>query len=122
MRHLTLAVLIILVLSMATGCGGGGDDDPAERTEPTETVEIDQYVCTDEAGQALTFTAITEPVEDIPTLWDGTPFVVDISSVFPNADELLDVVTDEADGLFVTRLRRMTGREIETIWSTEPIL
>ena len=45
--------------------------------------------------------------EAVPVAWDGTPFIVDISSTFPNADQLLDAVADEAE-----RVLQILGYEI----------
>ena len=33
----------------------------------------------------------------VPDLWDETAFVVNVDTTFPNADELMDIVEDEAD-------------------------
>ena len=57
-------------------------------------------------GARVTDTAPLLP-EAVPVAWNGTPFIVDISSTFPNADELLDAVADEAE-----RIYKVLGYEI----------
>ena len=66
-----------------------------ETTDPIREV-VESYTCVDEREQALAYTSIPGYQTSIPELWDGTPFIVDVSSTFPNAHELLNVVEEEA--------------------------
>ena len=61
---------------------------------------IDEYTCVDELEQALAYASIPGYQTSIPELWDGTPFIVDVSSTFPNAHELLNVVEGEAERIY----------------------
>lgn len=62
----------------------------------TSAVVSDQ--CGDEHEQALAFTTENGVYNtSVPALWDGTPFVVDVSSAFSNANALLNAVSEEAD-------------------------
>ncbi|MCY4515181.1 MAG: hypothetical protein OXC69_08640 [Candidatus Tectomicrobia bacterium] len=71
-------------------------------------IDVDEHVCSDEYSQALAFTSALGHFEtSIPTLWDDIPFVVDVSSAFPNAEALLDVVAREAD-----KIREALGYDI----------
>ena len=58
--------------------------------------------CTDEYEQALAYATSNgfDSNYAAPAQWDGTPFVVDISSTFPNADDLLEVIGEEADRVY----------------------
>ena len=81
----------------------------AERLEIEQAEQkiVDEYVCMDEYEQAVAYATRDVNAAAVPDLWDGTPFVVDISSTYPNADELLDVVADEAE-----RIYQVLGYEI----------
>ena len=68
---------------------------------------VDAHVCADEHEQAVAYTTRDVNAAAVPDLWDGTPFIVDISSTFPNAYELIDVVAEEAE-----RVRMIVGHEI----------
>lgn len=58
---------------------------------------VDEYVCSDEYERALDSTTHGIPEQAaMPYLWDGTPFVVDISSALPDPYGLLDVIAAEA--------------------------
>ena len=79
------------------------DDDGATNSDDvwvTVTAGIapaDEDTCVDELEQAVAFTSLDGTYNTgVPTLWDGTPFIVDVSSTFPNAHELLNVVEEEA--------------------------
>ena len=62
-----------------------------------EPVEVEEYHCTDEHEQALALTTVDNYFDTaVPALWDGTPFIVDVSSALPSADDLLDAVAEEA--------------------------
>ena len=65
--------------------------------------------CTDERAQALDYATQDTFIQatSVPELWDGTPFIVDISSSFPNAHDLLDVVASEAE-----KVREFLGYEV----------
>ena len=41
---------------------------------------VDKYRCTDEYEQAFDYTTVDTSDHAVPALWDGTPFIVDISS------------------------------------------
>ena len=72
-------------------------ETPMEVQPPdTDTVE---YVCTDEYDQALASTTLSGTQNtSVPALWDGmTPFIIDVSSTFPNAHELLGAIAEEAE-------------------------
>ena len=62
------------------------DDTEPDETEADETARIvDEYTCADEIEQAVAFTSLDGTYNtDVPTLWDGTLFIVDVSSTFPN--------------------------------------
>ena len=67
-------------------------------TRATEKADVvDRHVCTDEREQAVEYAGQTFAV---PAVWDGTPFIVDVSSSFPNAQALLNVVADEAARIY----------------------
>ena len=70
---------------------------------------VDAHFCTDEYEQAFADTTANGSITDtaVPALWDGAPFVVDVSSTFPNAYELLDVVAEEAE-----RVRMIVGYDV----------
>ena len=115
MRYVGVAAAMTVILILAAGAES---DEISEIKERLAIVEdrldrleayraVDKYVCTDEYEQALAFSTRANWEFSVPALWDGTPFVVDISSTFPNADELLDVVEDEAE-----RIRGFLGYEI----------
>ena len=53
--------------------------------------------CTDESNQALAHTTGNgRHNTSVPAMWDGTPFVVDISSGLPDAQGLLYAIAEEA--------------------------
>ena len=64
---------------------------------------VDNHVCTDEYGQALHYSL----GPSVPGLWDGDPFVVDISDTFSNANDLLEIVRTESE-----RIRLVLGYEV----------
>lgn len=68
---------------------------------------VDSHVCTDEYEKALALHEEVTGRKGILQLWDGTPFVVNVSSLFGNADELLAMVEDEAD-----RIKHVLGYRI----------
>lgn len=115
-RLLQCTNAISLILTLAAW---GQSDDLSDLKERLAIVEqrldrieayrvVDKHVCTDEYEQALDYTTgFRGHSADIPTLWDGTPFIVDISSMFPNAYQLLDAVREEAE-----RIREFLGYEI----------
>ena len=77
-----------------------------EEVDYTQQV-IDGYVCTDELERAIDYA--DRHVEDVavPVLWDGEPFIVDISSALPGAYDLLEIVAEEA-----ARIHDLLGYEI----------
>ena len=82
---------------------------PVTESELNEARRIvDEYTCTDEYDQAIDYTdrGILGAAA-VPVLWNEAPFVVNISSAFTNADELLDVVADEAE-----KISQVLGYEI----------
>ena len=106
-----LSYLVIPCLAlMLVACGGGGGDngDDGHPTDLDEAIRIvEEYTCTDEYEQAVEYTVLEGYDTAVPVLWDGTPFVVDVSSTFLNADDLLDVIADEA-----ARIDAVLGYEI----------
>ena len=99
MPKLSLFVIPILAMTLA-GCGGGGGDtgDDGRPTDLEEAIRIvDEFVCTDERERAIDYATFDDYETAAPALWDDTPFVVDISHSYPNADELLNAVADEAE-------------------------
>ena len=109
------AATAALALILAVACGGGGEEGNDSIAEAIRIVE--EYVCTDEHEKTrdLSIVYIDTVFGQLPfqygdtalSLWDGTPFVVDISSTFPNADSLLEVVAEEAE-----RIHAVLGHEI----------
>ena len=93
------------------------ETEPMEPTEPiiSELEEarriVDEYVCTDEYQQAVNYITLgghaAVEVVAAPEEWNGTPFVVDISSSFSNANELLEAVVEEAE-----RVNQVLGYKI----------
>ena len=115
MKYTYFAVLIVVTLTLT---GWAESDELSDLKERLAIVEqrldrletyrtVDKYVCTDEFEDAIAFATRDVNAAAVPDLWDGTPFVVDISSAFPNAGDLLDVVADEAE-----RIHRVLGYEI----------
>ena len=104
--------LLVFAICVLAGCGGGGEESESVMQEDV-TVEdmavIDEYTCTDEREQALEYAVLNgyKTKTAVPDLWDGTPFVVDVSSTFENAYELLDAIADES-----ARIRSALGYEI----------
>ena len=97
-------VAFLLTLTLLSGCGGGNEDNGDSIADAIHVVE--EYVCTDEYEKArdlsivhidTVFGRLPFHVDTVLSLWDGTPFVVDISSTFTNADKLLEVVAEEAE-------------------------
>ena len=93
----------ILIALLALLLGACDDDSDGRQTSmPTEEVKervptVDEFVCSDERDRAVAYATLSGLFnQSIPALWDDAPFVVDISSAFTNADELLDVVAQEA--------------------------
>jgi hypothetical protein len=90
---------------MLAACGGDDSHKQDAISDIEEAIAVvDEYVCTNEYEQAL---AYAYGSESVPMGWDGTPFIVDVSSTFPNADDLLDVVAKEAD-----RIHAVLGYEV----------
>ena len=58
---------------------------------------VNDYACSDEQERAIAFTTIPGWDISVPALWNGTPFMVDISDSFLNAHELLEIVRAEAE-------------------------
>ena len=126
MRYVGVAAAIITAAALAFATGGEADEvedlkrrlaiveDRLERLESYRAV--DKYVCTDEYEQAVAYATTDVKPAAVPDLWDGTPFIVDISSTFPNAYALLDVVADEAD-----RIREFLGYEIFVAGAVLPL-
>ncbi len=93
------------------------ETEPMEPTEPkiSELEEarriVDEYVCTDEYQQAVNYITLgghtAVEVVAAPEEWNGTPFVVDISSGFSNANELLGAVSEGAE-----RVNQVLGYKI----------
>ena len=105
----------LLALTLLPGLGEGEAARDPSLTEAIRVVE--SYVCTDEHEKArdLSVAYLDTALGRLPfqygepvvSLWDSTPFVVDVSSTLPNADDLLDVVAEEAD-----RIHAVLGYEI----------
>ena len=72
-----------------------------------ETAVIDEYTCGDEREQAIEYAVLNGYKTAVPDLWDGTPFVVDVSSTFTNAYGLLDAIAVES-----ARIRNALGYEV----------
>jgi len=71
---------------------------------------VDNHVCTNEYDKAVLMgnDLFGQPLHnDVATLWGGSPFVVNVSSVFYNAFELLDIVDAEAE-----RIRQAIGYRV----------
>lgn len=108
-------VALLLTLALLSSCSGGNEDNGDSIADAIRVVEA--YVCTDEHEKAreLSIVYIDTAFGRLPFrygdavyyLWDGTPFVVDISSTFTNAERLLAVVAKE-----VERIRAVLGYEI----------
>ena len=108
-------VAFLLTLTLLSGCGGGNEDNGDFIADAIRVVA--EYGCTDEYEKArnLSIVYIDTVFGRLPfqygdtvlSLWDGTPFVVDISSTFTNADKLLEVVAEEAE-----RIHAVLGYEI----------
>ena len=117
MRYVGVAAAMTVILILAAGAESDEISELKERLaivedrlERLEAYRVaDKYVCTDEYEQAIAYSTPRRGTWKIsvPALWDGAPFVVDISSTFPNAGELLDVIEDEAE-----RIRGFLGYEI----------
>lgn len=108
------AVIIIVALIFSAGAETDELSDLKRRLAIVEQrldrieQRLDRH-CTDEFEQAFAYTTGDGAITDtaVPALWDGTPFVVDVSSTFPNAYELLDVVAFEAE-----KVREVLGYEV----------
>lgn len=75
-----------------------------------------EHICTDEREQAIAYTTLRDRYQtSVPALWDGTPFVVDISSTFPATNGLLDTVRDEAE-----RIRTVLGYQVFAVGEARP--
>lgn len=108
-------VALLLTMTLLSGCGGGDEGNGDSIADAIRVVE--EYVCTDEYEKArdLSIVYIDTVFGRLPfqyrntvlSLWDGTPFIVDISSAFANADKLLEVVAEEAE-----RIHAVLGYEI----------
>lgn len=118
-----LAITVTLTLTLAA-CGSGGEEADDSIGEAIRFVE--GYACTGEHEQvrALSITHIDTVFGRQPfryentalSLWDGTPFVVDISSTFPNADHLLEVIAEEAE-----KIRAVLGYEVFVAGDVRPL-
>ena len=107
--------VVALLLVLLSGCGGGDEGSGDSIADAIRVVEA--YVCTDEYDKVreLSIVYIDTVFGRLPfrygdavySLWDGTPFVVDISSKFTNAQRLLAVVAKEAE-----RIHAVLGYEI----------
>ena len=100
----TLAsILIFLPMLTLSACGGDGDSGTdGQPTDLDEAIRIvDEHVCTDEREQAIEYATFSDYETAVPDLWDGTPYVVDVSSSFSNANELLDALAEEAELIHV---------------------
>lgn len=108
-------VALLLTLVLLSGCGGGDEDNGDSIAEAIRVVEA--YVCTDEYDKVRELSIVYIDTvfgrlsfrygDAVYSLWDGTPFVVDISSKFTNAQRLLSVVEKEAE-----RIHAVLGYEI----------
>lgn len=88
-----------------------------ERLDRLEAYRImDRHVCTDEREEALAYTTQDTSDHAVPALWNGTPFIVDISSTFNNAEQLIEVVAEEAE-----RIREFLGHEIFVAGNVLPL-
>ena len=114
-RFVTSTVVALILTLGVLSCGGGGEDGDNFIAEAIRIVK--EYVCTDEHEQVrdLSIVYIDTVFGRLPfqygntafSLWDGRPFVVDISSTFTNADKLLEVIAEEAE-----RILAVLGYEI----------
>lgn len=97
---------------------GGAEGDAYQEPSLAETLRVvASYTCKDEheAARSLSAVYLDTALGELPfqygealvALWDGTPFVVDVSSSLRNADRLLEVVAQEAE-----RIRAVLGYEI----------
>ena len=75
----------------------------AERDALLAEVErLEWEDCADEYEQAVAYATSNgfDSNYAVPAQWDGRPFVVDISSTFPNADDLLEAIGEEANRVY----------------------
>ena len=110
-----LAVACLLTLGVLSGCEADDEEDRDSIEDAVGLVEA--WVCTDEREKARELSIVYADTtfgrlpfrygDAVYARWDGTPFVVDVSSAFGNADRLLAIVTKEAE-----RIRAVLGYEI----------
>lgn len=86
------SLIISLLAFLLIGCGGG-DDEGEVMAEPSGPDIRAGRVCTDERQQAAAHTR----GQGVPALWNGEPFVVDVSAALPDAQGLLAAVAEEAE-------------------------
>ena len=96
---------LFLVLALLPG---GAQGDAYQQPSLAEALRVvASYTCTDEHESARSLSAVYLDTalgrlpfqygQALVALWDGTPFVVDVSSSLRNASELLEVVAHEAE-------------------------
>lgn len=110
----SFAFLILVLTLLPGGAAGHVHQDPSV---PEAIRVVAAHVCTDEHEKARGLSAgyVDTPHGWLPfqygksvvSLWDGTPFVVDVSSTLHNADKLLAMVAEEAN-----RIHAVLGYEI----------
>lgn len=113
-RAIRFTAAIALALTL-TACEDGGENGDSSMADAIRFVE--GYVCTDEYERVrdLSTIHIDTVVGRLPfrygntvfSLWEGTPFVVDVSSTFANADRLLEVIAEESE-----KIHMVLGYEI----------
>lgn len=101
------AAALLLALALLTGCGGGGietvETDEADcgvhaASPSTSAINVvDQHICTDELAEALQYLETGHEGHAVLQQWDGTPFVVNVSSEIHGAERLIDMVRSEAE-------------------------
>ena len=113
MQKLSFLAIPFLALALV-GCGGDGGEGPvaergAESVPQTHGPAdfVNEYVCTDERAEAEKAVVGSSYSLDMLAQWDGTPFAVDVSDSFTNAEVLLDAIDREA-----TKIRNALGYEV----------
>ena len=107
MRILLLTLLVALVLAYQPA---HAHDTCAIPDLSSVRRVVNNHVCTNEYDKALRMgnDVFGQPLHnDVATLWGGSPFVVNVSSVFYNVFELLDIVDAEAE-----RIRQAIGYRV----------
>ena len=112
MPKLVASLITLAVAAAFSQPGLSHDDCTSDRDEFGAAIHVvvDNHVCTDEYDKAMSHSTLGttgHSQRSVVESWDGTPFVVNVSSEFGNADELMDVVEDEAD-----RIRHILGYRI----------